>query len=157
MEYALKAEDIIGNSVVSEDDNTNQSQNHYGGDCVDGDCHGVMVMIIVMVIQKEMKGVMLQMATVVTPRLLMIMMGLQLMIPLMIAGWLYNDGDVNCSHNSSSGDKGSTHGGIIHHGNSHQNVNQINLHANEMQGQECNNSKSGNECQEGTGKGQILV
>ena len=33
MEYTLKAEDIIGNSAVSEDDNTNQSQNDYGGDC----------------------------------------------------------------------------------------------------------------------------
>ena len=31
-------EDIIGNSAVSEDDNTNQSQNDYGDDCVDGDC-----------------------------------------------------------------------------------------------------------------------
>ena len=93
MEYALK-EDIIGNSAISEDDNTNQSQNHYGGDCVDSDCHGVMVMIIVMVIQKEMKGVMLQMATVVMLRLLIIMLGLQLMIKLM-------------------------RGGISHHGNSH--------------------------------------
>ena len=41
-------------------------------------------------------------------------------------------GDGNYSHKSSSGDKGSTHDGIIPHGNSHQNVNQINLHANEM-------------------------
>ena len=38
MEYTSKAEDIIGNSAVSEDDNTNQSQNDYGDDCVDGDC-----------------------------------------------------------------------------------------------------------------------
>ena len=44
----------------------------------------------------------------------------------------YNDGDGNCSLNSSSGDKGSTHGGIRPHGHSHQNVNQINLYANEM-------------------------
>ena len=36
--YALKAEDIIGNNAVSENDNTNQSQDDYGGDCVDGDC-----------------------------------------------------------------------------------------------------------------------
>ena len=37
MEYALKAEDIIGNSAVSED-NTNKPQNDYGSDCVYGDC-----------------------------------------------------------------------------------------------------------------------
>ena len=83
MEYT---EDIIGNSAVSEDDNTNQSQNDYGDDCVDGDCdRRVMVMTIVMVIQKEVKGVMVQMATVVMPRLLIIMLGLQLMIKLMMA------------------------------------------------------------------------
>ena len=93
MEYTSKAEDIIGNSAVSEDDNTNQSQNDYGDDCVDGDCdrkcddhdcdtkrdEGVMVT------PQEMKGVMVQMATVVMLRLLTIMMGLQLMIKLMMA------------------------------------------------------------------------
>ena len=85
-------EDIIGNSAVSEDDNTNQSQNDYGDDCVDGDCdrksddHDCDTMIIIMMaIQKQMKGVMLQMATVVMPRLLIIMLGLQLMIKLMMA------------------------------------------------------------------------
>ena len=52
----------------------------------------------------------------------------------------YDDGDGNCSHNGSSGDKGSTHSGISHHGNSHQNVNEIDLHANEMHKiKNCNN------------------
>ena len=87
MEYTLKAEDIIiGNSAVSEDDNTNQSHHDYGDDCVGGDCDrksdgadnsdGDT---------KRDEGVMLQMATVVMLRLLIIMLGLQLMITLMMA------------------------------------------------------------------------
>ena len=36
MEYTFKAEDI-GNSAMSEDDNTNKPQNDYGSDCVYGD------------------------------------------------------------------------------------------------------------------------
>ena len=80
MEYALKAEDIIGNSVVSEDDIP-----IYLKMIMVIVIERVMVRIIVIVIQKEMKGVMLQMATVVMLRLLIIMLGLQLMITLMIA------------------------------------------------------------------------
>ena len=43
----------------------------------------------------------------------------------------YDVSDGNSSHNSG---KGSTHSRISHHGNSHQNVNEIVLYANEMAG-----------------------
>ena len=93
---------------------------------------------------------MLQMATVVMLRLLLIMLGLQLMIKLMMAMMTVMHIVVTIAALVTR----AAH--IVHHGNSHQNVNKINLHANEMH-KECNNSKSGNDYQEGTGKGQILL
>ena len=131
MEYALKAEDIIGKSAVSEDDNTNKSQNDYGGDWVDGDCDkksdgednsdGDT---------KRDDGCDAADGNSCDAKVTNNHVGAVIDDKIDDG---YDDGDGNSSHNSSSGDKGSTHGGISHYGNSHQNINQIVLHANEMQ------------------------
>ena len=75
----------------------------------------------------------MQMATVVMLRLLIIMLGLQLMIKLMMTMMTMMKVMVIVATIAALVTRAAhAHGGISHHGNSHQNVNQIVLYANEM-------------------------
>ena len=114
MEYTLKAEDIIiGNSAVSEDDNTNQSHHDYGDDCVGGDCDrksdgadnsdGDT--------QRD-EGCDAADGNSCDAKVTNNHVGATTDDNIDDG---YDDGDAYCSHSSSSGDKGSTHGGICHH------------------------------------------